>query len=78
MPEDHFDERVAQWYDTSEDEMFDPTVVEPAVSFLATLAGRGAALELGIGTGRVALPLSHRRTGTRHRSVAGDDRETAS
>lgn len=60
MPEDHFDERVAQRYDTSEDEMFAPTVVEPAVSFLATLVGRGAALELGIGTGRIALPLSQR------------------
>jgi SAM-dependent methyltransferase len=30
------------------------------VSFLADLAGEGAALELGIGTGRVALPLSQR------------------
>jgi len=30
------------------------------VSFLAELAGTGAALELGIGTGRLAIPLSHR------------------
>jgi SAM-dependent methyltransferase len=30
------------------------------VSFLAELAGAGAALELGIGTGRLALPLSRR------------------
>jgi 16S rRNA A1518/A1519 N6-dimethyltransferase RsmA/KsgA/DIM1 with predicted DNA glycosylase/AP lyase activity len=30
------------------------------VSFLADLAGSGAALELGIGTGRIALPLSRR------------------
>jgi SAM-dependent methyltransferase len=34
--------------------------VEPAVDFLAELAGDGAALELGIGTGRIALPLSQR------------------
>ena len=40
--------------------LFDPHVVEPAVSFLADLAGDGRALELGIGTGRLALPL-HRR-----------------
>ena len=37
--------------------MFDPAVVDPAVDFLAALAGDGAALELGIGTGRIALPL---------------------
>jgi SAM-dependent methyltransferase len=40
--------------------MFDPAVVEPAVGFLADLAGGGAALELGIGTGRIALPLAAR------------------
>jgi len=40
--------------------MFAPDVLDPAVTFLAELAGDGAALELGIGTGRVALPLSER------------------
>ncbi len=40
--------------------MFDPEVVEPAVDFLAALAGNGRALELGIGTGRIALPLTQR------------------
>src|SRR5438552_13885056 len=40
--------------------MFAPEVVEPAVDFLAALAGDGAALELGIGTGRIALPLAAR------------------
>jgi SAM-dependent methyltransferase len=35
-------------------------VVEPAVELLAALAGGGAALELGIGTGRIALPLAAR------------------
>jgi SAM-dependent methyltransferase len=35
-------------------------VLDPVVDFLAELAGDGTALELGIGTGRVALPLSAR------------------
>jgi SAM-dependent methyltransferase len=60
MPEDHFGERVAERYDESSSDMFDPAVVDPAVDFLADLAGDGAALELGIGTGRIALPLSRR------------------
>ena len=54
----YFDERIAARYD--EGAMFTPTVVDPAVRFLADLAGDGAALELGIGTGRIALPLSRR------------------
>jgi SAM-dependent methyltransferase len=57
---DYFDEPVAARYDESAAEMFDPAVVEPAVSFLAALAGDGAALELGVGTGRIALPLAAR------------------
>ena len=60
MPEDHFGERVAGRYDESSADMFDPAVVEPVVDFLARLAGDGAALELGIGTGRIALPLAQR------------------
>src|SRR3712207_6117136 len=40
--------------------MFDPAVVDPTVESLAGLAGGGAALELGIGTGRIALPLAQR------------------
>ena len=60
MPEIYFDERVAKEYDADSADMFDPAVVDPAVSFLADLAGTGAALELGLGTGRLALPLSRR------------------
>jgi SAM-dependent methyltransferase len=56
----YFGERVAERYDESSAEMFDPAVIEPTVDFLAGLAGDGAALELGIGTGRIALPLSKR------------------
>ena len=60
MPENHFGEQVAAGYDESSADMFDPSVLGPTVDFLAELAGDGAALELGIGTGRVALPLSQR------------------
>jgi SAM-dependent methyltransferase len=56
----YFDEPVAARYDESEAEMFDPAVVEPVVDFLVELAGSGRALELGIGTGRIALPLARR------------------
>ena len=61
MSEDgYFDERVAARYDESSAEMFDPEVVDPVVDFLVELAGSGRALELGIGTGRIALPLAQR------------------
>jgi SAM-dependent methyltransferase len=60
MPQDHFGEQVAAQYDELSTDMFDPAVVDPAVDFLADLAGQGAALELGIGTGRIALPLARR------------------
>lgn len=60
MPENYFDEPIARSYDTKWANLFDPAVLDPAVDFLAELAGPGAALELGIGTGRVALPLSQR------------------
>ena len=60
MPEDHFGEPVAETYDEYSAEMFRPEVVDPVVDFLAELAGDGAALELGIVTGRIALPLTAR------------------
>jgi SAM-dependent methyltransferase len=60
VPENHFDEPVAETYDQYSAEMFLPAVVDPVVDFLAELAGGGAALELGIGTGRIALPLAAR------------------
>ncbi|MFZ6005227.1 MAG: class I SAM-dependent DNA methyltransferase [Actinomycetota bacterium] len=40
--------------------MFDPSVLGPTVDLLAELAGDGAALELAVGTGRVALALADR------------------
>ncbi len=60
-PDDgYFDEPVAARYDESEAEMFEPEVVEPVVEVVVELAGEGRALELGIGTGRIALPLWER------------------
>jgi SAM-dependent methyltransferase len=57
----YFGESVAASYDESSAEMFDPRVVEPAVELLAELAGDGGrALEVGVGTGRIALPLAAR------------------
>jgi SAM-dependent methyltransferase len=60
MPENHFGEGVAERYDASLMDMFEAGVVEPTVDFLAEQARGGAALELGIGTGRIALPLAER------------------
>src|SRR3954447_1447210 len=40
--------------------MSDAGVVDPVVDLLVELAGSGRALELGIGTGRIALPLAAR------------------
>ena len=56
----YFDERVAARYDESAAEMFDPAAIDPVVDLLVELAGSGRALELGIGTGRIALPLARR------------------
>ena len=56
----YFDERVASRYDDSSAEMFAAEAVVPAVDLLAELARGGRALELGIGTGRIALPLAQR------------------
>jgi len=53
---DWFAGRVAERYDAETADM----EVEPVVDFLAELAGGGAALELAIGTGRIALPLAAR------------------
>ena len=68
----YFDERVAARYDEASAEMFDPSVVDPAVELLAEMAGSGRALEFAIGTGRIALPLAQRGV-----TVHGIDMSTA-
>ncbi len=60
MPKDYFGERVAERYDESTADLSVPDVVDPVVNFLVDLAFDGTALELGIGTGRIALPLARR------------------
>jgi SAM-dependent methyltransferase len=60
MPQNYFGKGVAETYDSDDPVAFDPSVIEPAVAFLTVLAAGGRALELGIGTGRIALPLSQR------------------
>ena len=57
---DLWDAETAESYDDSMAYMSAPEVLDPTVAFLADLAGDGPALELAIGTGRVAVPL-HRR-----------------
>ncbi|MGH2386268.1 MAG: class I SAM-dependent DNA methyltransferase, partial [Candidatus Limnocylindria bacterium] len=47
-------------YDLTYDYQAEVDVVEPMVELIAELAGDGRALELGIGTGRIALPLARR------------------
>jgi SAM-dependent methyltransferase len=60
MTRNYFGEDVAARYDDPDDEMSQAAAIDPVVDFIAELAGDGAALELGIGTGRIALPLSQR------------------
>jgi SAM-dependent methyltransferase len=55
-----FDEQIAERYDETSAHRYRSEVLGPAVEFLTELVGDGAALEFGIGTGRVALPLSAR------------------
>jgi SAM-dependent methyltransferase len=60
VPEDYFGEEIAARYDDELGPWGEREAVESAVDFLAELAGGGAALELGVGTGRIALPLAAR------------------
>jgi SAM-dependent methyltransferase len=60
MPEDFFGEHVAARYDEWDAPSSTEAVVGPIVDFLAERAVGGRALELGVGTGRIALPLAAR------------------
>jgi predicted TPR repeat methyltransferase len=58
--EGYFDERIAATYDESIGDEFEVGVIEATADLLAELAGQGPALEFGIGTGRIAMPLARR------------------
>jgi SAM-dependent methyltransferase len=60
MPENQFGERIADRFDGRYAHLAEPNAVDPIVDFLVERARGGAALELGIGTGRIALPLAGR------------------
>ena len=60
MPKIWFDEEIAATYDDDSTEQFEPAAAAATTDFLAGLAGEGRALELAIGTGRVAVPLAER------------------
>ena len=61
MTEDgFFGEEVAANYDAATSGMHDRSVIDAIIDVLAGLAGDGKALEFGVGTGRIALPLALR------------------
>ena len=55
-----YGDRIADVYDEKAASLFKPEAIEPVVGMLAELATGGRALELGIGTGRITLPLAAR------------------
>lgn len=64
-PDGYFGEAVAARYDDTSADMFSTEAVEPVVELIAGLArergeARARALEFGVGTGRIALPLARR------------------
>jgi SAM-dependent methyltransferase len=56
----YFGEAIAAMYDDSSGGEFAPATIEATADVLAGLAGSGRALELAIGTGRIAVPLADR------------------
>jgi hypothetical protein len=54
IPENYLDEQIRKTCEFKWHELFEPSALDPVVSFLADLAGSGATLELGIGTNRIA------------------------
>jgi SAM-dependent methyltransferase len=60
VPQNLFTGRFAEGYDLGSPEMYEPALLAATADFLSAEARGGRALEFGIGTGRVALPLSER------------------
>ena len=70
MAETHFDEWIAEHYRTLWPELFEPTLIDRTVDVLAELASGGAAVEFGIGTGRIAVAAQPTRPARpRHRAL---------
>lgn len=65
MPEPTFDRDIAARHDETSRHMFRPETLIPTVDFLTGLVGDGAALEFGVGTGRVAIALAERGVAVR-------------
>jgi hypothetical protein len=65
MMDDHFGPEVAVRYDVRYARLSTAEVVDPMLDFLVGVAGAGPALEFGIGTGRIALPLTSRGVAVR-------------
>ncbi|NHA69281.1 class I SAM-dependent methyltransferase [Phycicoccus flavus] len=57
---DLWDADAAARYDDATADLATPEALDPVLDVLADLAGDGRALELAVGTGRVAIPLSAR------------------
>ncbi len=57
---DLWDAETAARYDQAHAEMATPEALDPTLELLTELADGGRALELAIGTGRVAVPLAER------------------
>ncbi len=68
----HFVGRKATHYDDPEQREFQPAVIQETTGVLAELAAGGPALELAIGTGRVALPLAARGVNVRGIELSED------
>lgn len=60
VDESTYGDRIAEVYDEMYATLNSPEQLASMVDMLAGLAGSGRALELGIGTGRIALPLAAR------------------
>jgi len=57
---DHWDQATADAYDEDTAELSTPEALAPTLDVLERLAAGGRVLELAIGTGRVAVPLTER------------------
>ncbi len=72
MPQNLFIGHVAEGYDLGSPEMYEPSLLTATAEFLRAEARGGRALEFGIGTGRVALPLSERGVGVHGIDISAD------